>query len=100
VAWYSENSGRHTHAVCGKQRNGYGLCDMAGNVWEWVEDWYHTSYSGAPTDGSAWISGGGSHRVARGGSWNDGPPRARVAIRERIDPAYRRGGFLGLRVVR
>lgn len=40
VAWTSENSGSTTHAVCGKARDVYGLCDMSGNVCEWVSDWY------------------------------------------------------------
>ena len=50
--------------------NAFGLYDMAGNVWEWVQDCYHDNYDGAPTDGSAWTSGDCSLRVVRGGSWN------------------------------
>ena len=99
VAWYDDNSGSKTHAVCGKQRNGYGLCDMSGNVWEWVEDWYHDSYTGAPTDGSAWVSPAGSVRVYRGGSWYSSAGRARVADRFGGDPGVR-DDLLGLRLVR
>ena len=47
--------------------NGYGLWDLTGNAWEWVQDNYHATYDGAPADGSAW-SGEGL-RVLRGGSW-------------------------------
>ena len=51
---------------------------MHGNVWEWIQDCYNDSYSGAPSDGSAWESGNCSERVLRGGSWFDDtvvPPR-------------------------
>lgn len=49
--------------------NAFGLCDMHGNVWEWVADHYHEKYQGAPIDGSAWISGGNDgERLLRGGS--------------------------------
>ncbi len=51
--------------------NDFGLHDMVGNVSEWVEDCWHENYAGAPTDGTAWISGGDcGDRVLRGGSWN------------------------------
>ncbi len=50
--------------------NAWGLYDMHGNVWEWVQDCWHDSYRGAPANGSAWTSGGDcSKRVLRGGSW-------------------------------
>lgn len=51
--------------------NPWGLCDMHGNVWDWVEDCWNESYAGAPDDGSAWTSGDCSRRVLRGGSWGD-----------------------------
>jgi iron(II)-dependent oxidoreductase len=65
-----------TWPVCSKQSGDtiQGLCDMAGNVWEWVEDLYHDTYKGAPADGSAWTSGGEEKRVIRGGSWDYGYP--------------------------
>ena len=49
--------------------NAFGLYDMVGNVWEWVEDCWHNNYDGAPADGSAWITGDCSTPVVRGGSW-------------------------------
>ena len=51
--------------------NGFGLYDMHGNVWEWVEDCWNGSYAGAPSDGGAWESGNCAGRVLRGGSWYD-----------------------------
>ena len=59
-------------AVCSKPAGNtpQGLCDMAGEVYEWVEDAYHDSYEKAPTDGSAWDEPAPKHRVVRGGSWS------------------------------
>ena len=54
--------------------NAWGLHDMHGNVWEWVEDCWHENYARAPRDGSAWTSGGNcGRRVLRGGSWVNDP---------------------------
>jgi formylglycine-generating enzyme required for sulfatase activity len=87
--------------------NAFGLNDMHGNVSEWVEDCYHGSYEGAPTDGSTWASGSGlaglfgdcSRRVVRGGSWIITPEFLRAAFRIRNIPGYRYGG-LGFRLGR
>ncbi|HEY7675400.1 MAG TPA: formylglycine-generating enzyme family protein [Burkholderiales bacterium] len=70
--------------------NPFGLHDMHGNIWEWVEDCWHGSYVGAPIDGSAWTASCAEpSRVLRGGSWNDRPQSLRSAYRIRIRPAVR-----------
>jgi formylglycine-generating enzyme required for sulfatase activity len=79
--------------------NPFGLFDMLGNVWQWVEDCWHDSYAGAPTDGSAWERQRCSERVARGGSWNYTRRFVRGAGRERFD-ATLRFYDLGFRVAR
>jgi formylglycine-generating enzyme required for sulfatase activity len=80
--------------------NGFGLNDMLGNVWEWVEDCYHDSYEQAPADGSAWSSPDCRERVSRGGSWGDLPQvLLRTAFRLRTPSVHRYGG-LGFRVAR
>jgi formylglycine-generating enzyme required for sulfatase activity len=69
--------------------NGFGLCDMHGNVYEWCEDIWHDNYKGAPTDGSAWVTGGDSDcRLLRVGSWFFYPEFCRSAGRGRDDPDY------------
>jgi formylglycine-generating enzyme required for sulfatase activity len=80
-AWFSGNSGSRAQAVGGKQANAWGLHDMHGNVWEWVEDCYTDSYRGASTDGSANATGDCSRRVVRGGSWSNFPQLLRAAYR-------------------
>ena len=78
--------------------NAWGLHDMHGNVWEWVQDCYSNSYADAPTDGSALISENCSQRVLRGGSWATIPDNTRSAYRSRNSPTYRHDGF-GIRLV-
>ena len=81
-----------TVAVGSFEPNAFGLYDLHGNVWEWVEDCWHDSYEGAPTDGSAWTTGcyGDQPRAfVRGGSWVDGPRGLRAADRGRNTPSSR-----------
>ena len=61
--------------------NGFGLYDVLGNVFEWVEDCWNDSYAGAPSDGSAWSRGECEKRVLRGGSWINAPVSVRSAYR-------------------
>jgi formylglycine-generating enzyme required for sulfatase activity len=80
--------------------NQFGLYDMHGNVWKWVEDCYHEDYKGAPQDGSAWVEGADcSLRVVRGGSWFTYPRNLRSADRVRLSSDLRNVS-LGFRVGR
>jgi formylglycine-generating enzyme required for sulfatase activity len=79
--------------------NGFGLHDMHGNVWEWCLDHWHESYSGAPTDGSAWVENtDSSARVFRGGSWYSFPKFCRSASRIRDNPEFT-SDSVGFRIV-
>ena len=103
MAWYGHNASQ-THPVGQKQPNAFGLYDMHGNVSEWCEDDLHNNYIGAPTDGSAWLGGGGTtlsgktSKVLRGGSHFGGDDNCRSARREWSVPDYRLKLY-GLRVV-
>jgi formylglycine-generating enzyme required for sulfatase activity len=72
-----------------------GLYDMSGNVFESCQDWLHTTYTGAPTDGSSWESPSGTQRVLRGGNFVYVPRGCRSAIRlgSPPDSRYSRDGF-------
>jgi len=98
-AWYSGNSNNRVHPVGQKAPNAFGIFDMHGNVWEWVEDCYHDDYEGAPLDGGAWTTGSCDARVVRGGSWGSDPQYLRSAKRLRNTTANRIN-YLGFRVGR
>jgi formylglycine-generating enzyme required for sulfatase activity len=66
--------------------NPWGLYQVHGNVCSWVEDCWHDTYTGAPVDGSAWISKQCIPRVLRGGSWLLGPEPLRAASRRGSQP--------------
>ncbi|MBM3557674.1 MAG: hypothetical protein FJX47_19210, partial [Alphaproteobacteria bacterium] len=84
------NDGHAYTAPVGSFRtNGFGLHDMIGNVLEWTEDCWNENYNGAPTDGSAWLSGNCNIRVLRGGSWSFSPWGARSALRLRLSSVDR-----------
>ncbi len=106
VAWYSKNSGKRTrevkaekrmrklsgngtHEVAQKRANGFGLFDVLGNAWEWVEDWYDENYYRNSPSQDPSGPAGGSMRVQRGGSWYDDPWNVRVSSRVMNNPGSR-----------
>ncbi len=101
--WYgsAEDAGEgYAHVVGEKLENAWGLHDMSGNVLEWCEDDWHANYTGAPSNGSAWVdSPRGSNRVRRGGSWHDADYYCRSAYRHSNNPSYASNNF-GFRLAR
>jgi formylglycine-generating enzyme required for sulfatase activity len=82
-AWFDKNSGHKAHPVGEKKSNAFGLYDMHGNVWQWVEDCHHDSYREAPDDGSVWTGQCENkyYKVIRGGGWGSGAHNVRSASR-------------------
>lgn len=81
-----------------KAKTPQGLCDMPA-VWEWVEDWYHPSYAGAPADGSAWEDAGWDRVYVGGGFYYRDKDGKLVTPCRRLDPSTRRSE-LGFRIVK
>ena len=88
IAWYASNSMEKTHEVGQKQPNAYGLYDMLGNVWQWVNDYYQRYPEGALTDPKGPATG--TARILRGGSWKD--------VATFIRASYRNGSMAGFRI--
>ena len=97
--WYANNSSFHTHPVGEKKPNAFGLYDMEGNVREWVEDCHHETYTGAPADGTPWLSEDCPARIVRNGAWPSLADELPVAHRYGEATDYRPQGYvLGFRV--
>lgn len=88
-AWYDGNSGEKTHPVGQKQPNAWGLYDMHGNVWEWVQDWYGENYYRRSPGTDPKGPSTGSYRMARGGGWADSAGGCRSAFRNGYTPDSR-----------
>ncbi len=96
----SDGIGARTAEVGSYQPNSFGLHDMHGNVFEWVQDCWNDSYAGAPSNGSAWTSGDCGRHVLRGGSWLYAPEILRAAFRGQGVTDNPRGYSFGFRVAR
>jgi formylglycine-generating enzyme required for sulfatase activity len=106
IAWHARNSAGGffskkpgAREVAQKQANAWGLHDMSGNVWEWVEDCHKDDYRGAPVNGNSANDGDCDRRVLRGGSWYNDPPLSRATFRS-AQPESASHSYFGLRPLR
>lgn len=79
--------------------NPWGLHEVHGNVWEWVQDRWHDDFDYAPSNELPWETSGGAERVLRGGSWHNAPSSVRSAVRHHSQSGER-GRNVGFRVAR
>ncbi|MEZ5948428.1 MAG: SUMF1/EgtB/PvdO family nonheme iron enzyme [Planctomycetaceae bacterium] len=101
AGWFGSNSGGRTHAAGELKANPFGLSDVHGNVWEWVQDswdanWYR-QFPGKPAVNPNSLFSAGSQRVIRGGNWTCSPSHCRSSLRHASHPPARH--YLGFRVV-
>jgi len=97
LGWYCGNSGGWTHRVGELTPNAFGLYDLHGNVWEWCNDWYHSTYADEEVDPVG--PPPGWYKVLRGGGWSDVARRCRSASRRNPSPHKGVNGRHGFRYV-
>jgi formylglycine-generating enzyme required for sulfatase activity len=99
IAWFASNSAGQTRPVGGKAPNGFGLHDMSGNVFEWVNDRYSSTYYASSPSTNPPGPATGTNRVLRGGSWDNVTNNLRSSTRNNTTPGSA-GDVLGFRVAR
>ena len=101
IGWFTADSEGRTHAVGELKSNPFGLFDVHGNVWEWVQDlWeptYYEQFQGMPAIDPNGPSPAGSLRAVRGGGWSNAAPTCRASHRQATEPADH-DHFIGFRV--
>jgi formylglycine-generating enzyme required for sulfatase activity len=100
IAWFRSNANDQTHPVGQKAGNGFGLHDMAGNVLEWVNDWFSSSYYATSPSINPPGPSTGPYRVLRGGSWSFNAHECRSSGRSIFDPSYSTNRYFGFRIAR
>jgi formylglycine-generating enzyme required for sulfatase activity len=100
VAWSASNSDGVTHEVGKLSPNAFCLYDMLGNTWEWVQDYWHDTYDGAPADSSAWETPSSDYRVLRGNNFAAGSAGLRSSQRTGDYPDIYFVGSPGFRCAR